>query len=199
MATLEILANTRALEDSLDALVEDVERAARPAAQAGAQVLYDRVKQNVAGLGRVTGNLDSAIYQKFMEEVSRPGVARYRISWNHRKAPHAQLVEFGHMQYFKTYVGSDGKWHTRVRPEALGYRVVKLPDGGVRMVKDPTAQKIAKPKGRASYAEKSRYYDPLPTPKQVPARPFIRTAAAALPAALQAVEDRFFAELKREP
>jgi hypothetical protein len=95
------------------ALEEDVERAARPAAQAGAEVLYRAVKRNVQALGRVTGNLDSSIYQAYVDKESGPGHAKYDISWNHRKAPHGHLLENGFIQKYKVYLGSDGHWYTR--------------------------------------------------------------------------------------
>ena len=44
-----------AFERDMEALAERAEKAARPAAQAGAQVIYERVKANVAALGRKTG------------------------------------------------------------------------------------------------------------------------------------------------
>lgn len=76
------------------------EAAVRPAAQAGAEIYYGQVKANVAALGRVTGNLDSSIYQAYSEDNSSETTATYHISWNHRKAPHGHLVEYGHYQYY---------------------------------------------------------------------------------------------------
>jgi hypothetical protein len=112
----------------------------RPAAQAGAEVLYRAVQRNVSALGRKTGNLADSIYQVFSDDNSEEGAAGYRraayhVSWNHRKAPHGHLVEFGHIQKYKVYLGKDGKWYTNKKAK-------------------------------------------LPTPVQVPARPFIRPAAA---------------------
>lgn len=97
----------------LDQMGDAVKDAIRPVAQAGAQVFYDRVKMNVAGLGRVTGNLDSAIYQKYLKEYSEDGKkAIYRISWNVIKAPHGRLLEHGWVQKYKRYVNKDGIWKT---------------------------------------------------------------------------------------
>jgi len=96
----------------LDQLQATATEAARPAAQAGAQVFYNEVKLNVSRIGRVTGNLDSSIYQVFSKDNSTPVSATYHISWNHRKAPHGHLVEFGHIQTRKVYIGSDGNWYT---------------------------------------------------------------------------------------
>lgn len=93
-----------AVNDMLSALESGVEAAIRPMAQAGAQVIYERVRLNVQGLGRVTGNLDRSIYQYFSDEKSEDGKrAEYHISWNHKKAPHGHLVEFGYLQRYRYY------------------------------------------------------------------------------------------------
>lgn len=122
----------------LDALAEKVKTAVRPAAQAGAQVFYNEVKLNVGKIGKVTGNLDASIYQVYSEDNSTPTTATYHISWNTRKAPHGHLVEFGHIQTRKVYLGSDGKWYTS--PE-------KLPE---------PKQVAARPFIRPAYAAKER-------------------------------------------
>jgi uncharacterized ParB-like nuclease family protein len=95
----------------------DVHKAVRPAAQAAAEVLYQAVLHNVDALGKVTGNLRASIYQAFSEKHSKAagdGYSRatYHVSWNPRKAPHAHLIEYGHIQKFKAYVGKDGRWYT---------------------------------------------------------------------------------------
>lgn len=160
------------LLDRIEAAGRD--KLARPVAQAGAQVLYDEVKTRVGAIGKKTGNLQSAIYQAFSADNSRAGHAVYHVSWNLKKAPHGRLIEFGHFQYFKSYIGRDGKWYTRKRPGANG----------------------RKPSGRASLAEKSAYYDPLPSPKFVAARPFLRPAFEARKAAArEAMLSRLGAEL----
>lgn len=100
------------IADYLDALGDTVKEAIRPVAYAGARVIYDRVKLNVAGMGRVTGNLDRAIYHAFMPEHSVEGkTALYRVSWNVKKAPHGRLLEHGWVQKYKVYM-RDGKWYT---------------------------------------------------------------------------------------
>ena len=101
------------IADMLDQMGEAVRDAIRPVAQAGAQVFYDRVKANVAAMGRVTGNLNNAIYQKYVPEYSEDGKkAIYRVSWNVIKAPHGRLLEHGYMQRYARYVGKDGNWYT---------------------------------------------------------------------------------------
>ena len=101
---------------ALNAFVDKVARAgvtsARPAAQAGAQVFYDEVNVNVSRIGRKTGNLASSIYQVFSKDNSTETKATYHISWNARKAPHGHLIEYGHLQTRKAYIGSDGKWYS---------------------------------------------------------------------------------------
>jgi HK97 gp10 family phage protein len=155
------------LNSYLDELGDAAEEGARPAAQAAAQVLYDDVMQNVSSIGRTTGNLANAIYQAYSSANSGPGYATYHVSWNAKKAPHAILVEFGHMQRYKSYVGKDGNWYTAVRQEMRGK---------------------PKPKRGASQSVKDAYYVPLPAPKQVAAKPFIRPAMSKAEAAYDAAE-----------
>ena len=112
-----------AFESDMEALADRAEKAARPAAQAGAQVLYDRVKLNVASLGRKTGNLDSAIYQAFSANNSGNGKATYHVSWNAAKAPHGHLVEWGYIKRWQSIM-INGKWVTlKNRPLATPVQV----------------------------------------------------------------------------
>ena len=112
-----------AFERDMEALAERAEKAARPAAQAGAQVIYERVKANVAALGRKTGNLDSAIYQAFSANNSGEGKATYHISWNATKAPHGHLVEWGYIKRWQSIM-INGKWVTlKNRPLAAPVQV----------------------------------------------------------------------------
>lgn len=145
-------------DDVIAEIEGDVTRAVRPAAQAGAEKMYQIVLGNVDKLGKVTGNLRSAIYQAFSERDSKKvgdgyTVAHYDVSWNHRRAPHAHLVEYGHIQKYKVYLGKDGRWYTNKNA-------------------------------------------PLPAPKQVAAKPFMRPALSRQAEAVQAVEDRFWQEVK---
>lgn len=147
--------------DSLNMRLEQdadtMERAARPAAQAGAQVLYIEARRNAIAIRRKSGNLVNSIYQAYSERNSGTGRAVYHVSWNPRKAPHGHLVEWGHIQRYVTYVGSDGNFYTAIRPGMRGK---------------------PRPKRRASLAIKDAYYVALPAPKQVAASPFMRRAAA---------------------
>lgn len=96
----------------LQTIADDMSKATRPSSQAAAQVLYDEVKRNVAKIGKVTGNLDSSIYQVYSKKNSTDWRSAYEVSWNKQTAPHGHLVEYGHIQKFKSYIGSDGNWYT---------------------------------------------------------------------------------------
>jgi Flp pilus assembly protein TadG len=152
----------------LEEMGDAAEAAVRPAAQAAAQVLYDEVRRNVAAIPAKTGKLAQSIYQVYSQTNSGAGHATYHVSWNVRKAPHGHLVELGHIQRYVTYVGRDGNFYTAVRPEARGKR---------------------KPGRGASQAVKDAYYVPLPAPRQVPARSFVRRAEVKFPQAAQAAAD----------
>lgn len=140
---------------AMDALDHDFQEAARPAAQAGAQVLYDAVVQNVQGIKVHTGNLRRSIYQAYSKDNSGDGRAQYHISWNAKKAPHGHLVEWGHLQRYEVSF-------------------------------DPVTRRFITHKDR-----------PLPVPKQVAARPFVRPAVAKMPQAQEAMRQRYLLELER--
>jgi hypothetical protein len=153
--TFTVQVNTGSFEAIMDQLADDAEAAVRPAAQAGAQVLYDEARR-LAGANRRTGNLQAGVYQVFSKSSSGRDHAVYHISWNAKKAPHGHLVEFGHWQRYATYRDARGRILTMVRPEKRG---------------------MPKPPRRASQAVKDAYWMPLPGgPKRVPARSFIRRA-----------------------
>ena len=98
----------------ISGMAGDVKDAARPAAQAGAQILYDAVKLNVSRLKTHSGKLAAAIYQAYSRDQSVNGLQVYHVSWNARKAPHGHLVEYGHRQPFEVYFSKKrGGWFTR--------------------------------------------------------------------------------------
>lgn len=166
--SFSIGADTSGLEDFLDALGEAAEEAVRPAAQAGIQVLYDQIKVNVASLGRLTGNLESSIYQYYSDEKSKQGLsAVYHASWNHQKAPHGQLLEFGWLQRYRYYQDNLGRVRPMVRPGMEGK---------------------PRPKRRASQAEKDAYYVTLPSPRWMPGHWFVSRAADSMERAYQAAQ-----------
>lgn len=101
---------------------EAVHRAARPAAQAGAQVIYEQARLNASTLRSkkehyfygtaaknappgqkrafaygpfVPGSLYSSIYQAYSKDNSGPTLVTYHISWNAKKAPYGGMVEVG--------------------------------------------------------------------------------------------------------
>lgn len=158
--------DTSGLDAYFDQLGDELDQAVRPAAQAGAQVLYDEAKRNAEAIRR-SGRLSSAIYQVYSADNSGDGRATYHVSWNAAKAPHASLVEYGHLQRYRYYKGADGQVRPMVRPGM---------DGSKR------------PSRRASQAEKDAYYVTLPTPIQVPAKAFMRRAMDKFPAAYAAAE-----------
>jgi hypothetical protein len=158
-----------AFDAFINSLEEQVDAAVRPAAQAGAEVLYRSALRRLKG--RKTGNLERAVYQAFEDQKSGKLRALYRISWNPRKAPHGHLVEFGHIQRYVVYMGKDGNFYTAVRPSMRNKK---------------------KPSRKASQAVKDAYYIPLKSPKQIAAVGFIRGAASELPAALEAMKRRLF-------
>lgn len=150
----------------LDRLEVKTEDAIRPAAQAATQVIYNRVVLNVQALGRVTGNLSRSIYQYYSTEKSQDGQrAEYHVSWNHKKAPHGHLLEWGWLQRYK------------YRPDGMGPMVRPGMDGQ------------PKPGRHASQAQKDAYYVTLSTPKQIPGKAFVRSAESSLPEAYQAAQE----------
>lgn len=174
--TVNMAVDLGAFNDMISELEEDIQAAVRPAAQAGAQVLYDAVVRNVNALGKKSGNLAGAIYQAYSEENSGPGKATYHISWNASKAPHGGLVEYGHIQRYAVNLAKDGNWYTLVKPSMRGK---------------------PKPKRNASQAEKDAYYIlRAGGPRQIAAQPFIRPAFYRQGEAIAAVEKKFFEVLR---
>ncbi|HEY8606629.1 MAG TPA: HK97 gp10 family phage protein [Noviherbaspirillum sp.] len=178
--------DTSSLNDLIDEIGDAIEAAARPAAQAAAQVLYDAVQRNVASIGRSSGNLARAIYQAYSADNSAPGKATYHVSWNATKAPHGQLLENGYIQRYATYLGKDGNWYTAVRPEHHGKKAPWIGTGK---------------KGRnrkATKAEKDAWYVPRPGgPVQWVAKSFVRRAASAFPQALRAAENELLKRIAK--
>lgn len=164
------------LKSLLDDLGDAAEEAARPAAQAAAQVFYDTAKANVSRIKRVSGNLADAIYQVYSQDNSGPGLATYHVSWNARKAPHGGLVEYGHWQRYAVVMTTKG-WRTLIRPEMQGK---------------------PKPRRRASQAEKDAYFVPRPGgPAYIPGKAFMRGASRAAGAALLASADVLWQALEK--
>jgi hypothetical protein len=156
------------IRDVLAAKAQQVQEAIRPSAQAGAEVLSQAVVSNVARRGTDKGNLHGAVYQVYSQDKSGNTQATYHVSWNHIKAPHGHLLEFGWLQRYVVLRKSNGKFVTAVRPEMIGK---------------------PKPKRNASQAAKDAYYVPLPGgPRQIPARAFVRGAQAQFDKAMAAAK-----------
>lgn len=124
---------------ALDQIETRAKAAARPAAQAGAQLLYEEAKArapvaaaaHVLKSGRVIppGALKASIYQVYSKSNSSEadGRATYHVSYNAKKAPHGALVEFGHVQTRVAYLGKDGRWYTSKAPLAAPRHVAARP------------------------------------------------------------------------
>lgn len=180
---LSLNVDLRSFEQQIDALTEGVSETLRPAAQAAAQVIYERVKLNVASIGKVTGNLEGAIYQAWSKDKSSAYRQTYHVSYRTKKggagtrAPHGHLVEYGHIQRYVVRQRRDGTWYTAIRPEKIGK---------------------PKPGRNASQAEKDAYYIPLPGgPRQVKAQPFMRPAVSSYPQALESMKQRWYEEMRK--
>lgn len=99
---LQLNIDTSSINRIVDEFKDAAQSAIRPAAQAGAQVFYEAVRMNVMGRPySKTGNLLAAIYQVYSRDNSGDGVATYHVSWNKKRAPHGQLVEFGYVQKYQ--------------------------------------------------------------------------------------------------
>lgn len=101
--------NVAQFKEQLRATTDELQKATRPAAQAGAQIIYDAARLNAPvskkphkfyGTHKVygpyaPGNLRDSIYQVFSKTNSYKDVSTYHISWNADKAPYGAMVEFG--------------------------------------------------------------------------------------------------------
>ena len=98
-----------AFKQQLDATADRLHEATRPAAQAAAQVIYERAKslapvsdaahkfygkRGVYG-PYAPGTLRDSIYQVFSKDKSYTDVSTYHVSWNALKAPYGGMVEAG--------------------------------------------------------------------------------------------------------
>jgi len=106
---MRINMNVAQFKEQLQATTNELQKATRPAAQAGAQIIYDAARLNAPvskrphkfyGTHKVygpyaPGNLRDSIYQVFSKDNSYKDVSTYHISWNADKAPYGAMVEFG--------------------------------------------------------------------------------------------------------
>jgi hypothetical protein len=171
------------LSEKLDEIESAIKDAVRPAAQAGAKVLYEAAmaKVPVAKAPHYDsstkklypgGDLRRSLYRAFAEKQSKEaGVgyskATYRVSWNsgpakgkrnnqvtHGFAAHGHFMELGHWQPFRTRKDEKtGNWYTLVRPEMRGKPL---------------------PRSDATMEEKLKFFYPWPGgPRWVPPQPFL--------------------------
>lgn len=110
--TMRISMDTSKFKDQLQATVAELQRATRPAAQAGIQIIYERARLNAPQSDKAhifsiegrkygpyaPGNLRNAIYQVFSKDKSFKDVSTYQVSWNKDKAPYGFAYEFGNSQ-----------------------------------------------------------------------------------------------------
>lgn len=106
---MKITMNTAKFKEQLQAKADQMHTATRPAAQAGAQIIYERARINVRVSKRShmfhgthgvygpysPGNLRDSIYQVFSKDNSFKDVSTYHVSWNFQKAPYGFMVELG--------------------------------------------------------------------------------------------------------
>lgn len=105
----KVTVNLDKFKDELKATADMLGKATRPAAQAGAQIIYDRAK-SIAPVSDAAhyfhgthavygpykpGTLRDSIYQAFIKEEDYADYSAYRVSWNKDKAPYGFMVEFG--------------------------------------------------------------------------------------------------------
>lgn len=82
---------------------------ARSMGVAGGQIFRDEAKV----LAPVKdGILRDSIYLAYRDARSTGDQITYSITWNHSKAPHGHLIEFGHWQPFKVISLPDGSFVT---------------------------------------------------------------------------------------
>lgn len=106
---LKVSIDMRQFKQEMAAELSMLQKATRPAAQAGAQIVYERAKQLAPVSdaphmfqieGRVygpfkPGTLRDSIYQAFSKDNSFKDVSVYHVSWNADKAPYGAMVEVG--------------------------------------------------------------------------------------------------------
>lgn len=136
--TVTITIDTSSVKRMMTELAENAREAIRPAAQAGAQVIYEEAKR-LAGrstrphyfygtsykkgseskIGRYKfqpGNLQRSIYQVYSQDNSNQDVATYHVSWNMTKAPYGLFVEYGLSPHLKKGEASS---HSFIRAAAI--------------------------------------------------------------------------------
>jgi hypothetical protein len=89
---------------------------ARSIAVGMGEVLRDEAKLLAP---KESGKLADSIYLAFKDGRSNEHRVVYSVTWNHLKAPHGHLIEFGHWQPYKVIKLPNGDWFTdKARPLA---------------------------------------------------------------------------------
>lgn len=90
---LSLNVNTLDIKKQLEAVSDKAKKSSVYAgAQAAAEVIYKEAKVRVPVQ---SGKLRDSIYQVQSKDNSTDTKAVYHVAWNHRKAPHGHLIEFG--------------------------------------------------------------------------------------------------------
>ena len=106
---MRINMNISAFKESLNAQLDKLHAATRPAAQAGAEVIYQRARLEAPVSDKshyfyirgkkygpyAPGNLRDSIYQVFSKDNSYKDVSTYHISFNKSEAPYGFVVHNG--------------------------------------------------------------------------------------------------------
>ena len=107
--SVRITLNVKQFQEQLQATAAKMMTATRPAAQAGAQVIYERARLNAPVSSKAhtfniegrkygpfqPGNLRDSIYQVFSTTRSFRDVSTYEISFNKQRAPYGYAVSRG--------------------------------------------------------------------------------------------------------
>ena len=106
---MAIRMNVAAFKEGLRAKVDVLHAATRPAAQAGAEVIYQRARLEAPVSADshffyirgkkygpyAPGTLRDSIYQVYSKDNSYKDLSTYHISWNKDKAPYGYVYEWG--------------------------------------------------------------------------------------------------------
>ena len=106
---MAIRMNIGQFKQQLRATVDKLHAATRPAAQAGAQIIYERARINAPVSDEMhyfhirgkkygpyaPGNLRNSIYQVYSRDNSFKDIATYHISFNKTEAPYGFIVHNG--------------------------------------------------------------------------------------------------------
>ena len=141
---MKIKMNLAQFKEELKATADMLNAATRPAAQAGAQIIYDRARQLVPvsteahmfyGTTAIygpyePGTLRDAIYQVFSKDNSFTDVSTYHISWNKDEAPYGYMVELGTSRAdAHSFIGRAVKETRKAVREAMKQRYIQEVSG----------------------------------------------------------------------